>query len=430
MNEGDSLSFTYEEKQLEGILIQLKDEQATIKLNSGYNIIVPVNELKDVKSSPSSPKERHHSQIHQNEMLPPIVIIHTGGTIAAKVDYRTGGVVWQFDPEELIAMFPELSALAHMRSFLLRNMASDDMRFAHYNLMARSILEEVNKGVAGIILTQGTDTLHYTAAALSFALEGLNIPVVIVGSQRSSDRGSTDANTNLLGAVRFIIEAKVPGVFVAMHESGNDNSIAIISGVHVRKNHTSRRDAFISVNAPLIARVKEHVEIVDGEGVHACKARAKPKPQVIPFKEDLKVGLWKAHPHSFVDELLVYDHYDGLLIEATGLGHCPINAIDEFTAEHARIKEHIKHLAKKMPVAIASQTIFGRVNMNVYSPGRELLEFGVMGQYCDMHPETAFIKLAWLLSNHSKEETHKLYGQNMRGEISARSPLEDKHNNF
>jgi glutamyl-tRNA(Gln) amidotransferase subunit D len=429
MQEGDTLTFTYDGKPLQGTLVQIKEEHATIKLSSGYNIIVPVKELHDVEILPTEHKKSAPTKVHQNEMLPHIVILHTGGTIAAKVDYRTGGVVWQFDPEELLAMFPELSSLAHMSSYLLRNMASDDMRFAHYNLMARSILEEINKGAAGVILTQGTDMLHYTAAALSFALEGLTVPVIIVGSQRSSDRGSSDASTNLLGAVRFITEAKVPGVFVAMHETSDDDSIAIISGVHVRKNHTSRRDAFTSVNAPLVARVKEHVEILDEDCVKQCKSRAQ-KPHVVPFKENLKVGMWKVHPQSFAEELLIYDHYDGLLIEATGLGHCPITVIDEFTGEHAQIRERIEHLTKKIPVAIATQTIYGRVNMNVYSPGRELLNFGVLGQYCDMHPETAFIKLAWLLSHHKKEDIKQLYEQNLRGEISSRSPLEDEHKKF
>jgi glutamyl-tRNA(Gln) amidotransferase subunit D len=425
MNEGSHISFTYQGKDLEGIVVQVKDGNASIKLSTGYNIIVPVSELFNTKETEAKHSTAQKPKINQNNMLPKVTILHTGGTIASKVDYATGAVLAQFEPEELIAMFPELSELANIKSHLIRNMFSDDMRFGHYNIIARAILEEIGKDTKGIIVTSGTDTLHYTAAALSFALEGLNIPVVVVGSQRSSDRGSSDAGSNLMGALRFILQGH-PGVFVAMHERGDDNSIAIISGLHCRKNHTSRRDAFVSVNAPMIARVKEEVEILDDARVKHLKAAAQQKPSVHPFKEDLKVGIWKAHPQSFVDELLVYDHYDGLLIEGTGLGQAPVSEIDDLTTEHTRIRERIIGLAKKIPVAMSSQAIFGRVNMNVYSPARQLQDAGVLGSGVDMHPETAFVKLAWLLSNHPKQ-VREMYSKNLRGEISERSPLEDQH---
>ena len=425
MQAGDHISFTYQHKQLEGILIQLKDDHATIKLNTGYNMIVPLEELTGIATQPAEKKEHHAPTIQQNEHLPKVTILHTGGTIASKVDYSTGAVIAQFDPAELVAMFPELLTVANISSKLIRNMSSDDMRFAHYNIMARTVLEEITRDAKGVIITHGTDTLHYTAAALSFALEGLNIPVVLVGSQRSSDRGSSDASSNLMGALRFIAQG-IPGVFNAMHETSDDKSIAIISGLPGRKNHSSRRDAFASVNAPLVARVTDHVEIVDQERVTALKA-AQGKPRVQPFKEDLKIGLWKVHTQSYSDELLVYDYYQGLIIEGTGLGHAPISEIDEFTAEHTRIKDRIIHLAKKIPVIMTTQTIYGRVNMNVYSPGRTLLEHGIVGQGCDMPAEIAFIKLSWLLSNFSNSEAQCKFHENLRGELSARSPLEDSH---
>jgi glutamyl-tRNA(Gln) amidotransferase subunit D len=426
MQEGEHITFTYRHKELSGLLIQLKDDHATIKLDTGYNMIVPVEELTGIESTPFEKRHKSTPQVHQNMHLPAVTILHTGGTIASKVDYSTGATYAQFDPAELASMFPELLRFANISSRLLRNMQSDDMRFAHYNLMARAVLEEIGKDAKGVIITHGTDTLHYTAAALSFALEGLNIPVVLVGSQRSSDRGSSDSASNLLGAVRFITEAAVPGVFVAMHETGSDNSIAIIDGLHARKNHTSRRDAFVSVNAPLFARVKGHVEILEKTREDEWRSLARQQPHVLPFKEDLKVGLWKVHTQAFADELIIYDHYDGLVIEGTGLGHVPMNEIDEFTTEHSRIRNRIEQLAKKIPLAIASQTIYGRINLNVYSPQRVLAGFGILGSGCDMQPEVAFIKLAWLLSNHPGE-TRELYGKSLRGEISDRSPLEDSH---
>jgi glutamyl-tRNA(Gln) amidotransferase subunit D len=293
--------------------------------------------------------------------------------------------------------------------------------------MAKAVLDQIAHDAHGVIITHGTDTLHYTAAALAFILDGLNIPVVLVGSQRSSDRGSSDASANLMGALRFITQARVPGVFIAMHDTPNDGEIAIIDGVRARKNHTSRRDAFTSVNAPLLARVTNgKTELVDIARAEHLRKYASTHPRILPIREDIKVGLWYAHPQSFADELIIYDHYDALLVVGTGMGHLPISKIDEFTAEHERIKERIEKLAKRIPVVMASQAIWGRVNMDVYSPGRTLQELGVLGQGCDTHLECAFVKLAWLASQHPKE-ARAMYSTSLRGEISARSPLEDSH---
>jgi glutamyl-tRNA(Gln) amidotransferase subunit D len=427
MQEGEHITFSYQHKELSGILIQLKDDQATVKLSTGYNIIVPVEEITGIASTPLEKTHQEKHQVRQNTHLPHITILHTGGTIASKVDYQTGAVTNLFHPEELIQMFPDMLKLANIESSLLRNMASDDMRFAHYNIMARAVLEEIGKGAKGVIITHGTDTIQYTAAALSFALEGVNIPVCIVGSQRSSDRGSSDASTNLIGALRFMTDTRAPGIYVAMHEHSGDGAIAIIDGLHSRKNHSSRRDAFASVNAPQVARVAERVEILDPGRIEQWKARASQRPQVMPFKEDLKIGLWKAHTQAFADELLIYDHYDGLVLEGTGLGHIPMNETDEFTAEHTRIRKHVEALARRIPVAITSQTIYGRINLNVYRPQRLLKEMGVLGDGLDMPPEIAFIKLAWLISNHDTAQARELYQKDLRGEISPRSPLEDGH---
>lgn len=427
LHEGSRARFTYKETVFEGLIVQIQDGEATIKLDTGYNLRIPANDVTNIEPLPTKVKpDVKSSSPEKNPDLPNIVILHTGGTIASKVDYSTGAVVAKFNPEELVALFPDLCTFANIESRLLRNMQSENMRFAHYNLMANAVIAEIKNNVRGIIITHGTDTLHYTTAALSFALENLSIPVLLVGSQRSSDRGSTDAGKNLRGAVRFITEAGVPGVFSALHETSSDDSIAIIDGLHARKNHTSSRDAFRSVNASIVARVvNDQVEIVDQQRVNKLKANAtNGETRVLPFREPLRVGWWKTHPQSFVEELEPFEHCEGLLIEGTGLGHGPIMDIDEFTHEqHPRIREKIQELSKRMPVAMSSQTIWGRINLNVYSPLRDLKEMGVLGDGCDMQPETAFIKLAWLLSNYPPQKVRELYGQNLRGEISDRSVL-------
>ncbi len=415
------ITFTYHGLEQKGIIIQENEKTLMIKLVSGYNIIVPVEDVKDRHITEHHKEASTKTRVRQDNTLPLVSILHTGGTIASKVDYSTGAVVAQFEPDELLSTYPALVKIANIQSKLVRNMMSDDMRFAHYNIMARAILDEIVSGTEGIIITHGTDTLHYTAAALSFALQGLNVPVVVVGSQRSSDRGSSDAASNIIGALTFITKLKTPGVFIAMHESTNDDSIVILDGLHARKMHSSRRDAFVPVNANAIARVKDgKVEILDEGRLAEWKSFAKIKPEVVSFDENLKISWWKSHPQSHAEELTAFVGFDGLIIEGTGLGHAPITQIDEFTTENPKIREEIGKLAAKIPVVMTTQTIFGRVNMDVYSAGRTLQELGVLGHGLDMPPEVAFIKLAWLLSQ-DKKKVNTQFSHNYRGEISNKS---------
>ncbi len=405
-----------------GLVMPSSDaHKIVLKLSSGYNVGIlrkHVQALKVVQHAQPA-KKLTLKKISEKKHLPTISIVHTGGTISSEVDYTTGAVVARFTPEELVAKFPELEEIANIRSRLIRNMFSEDMRFAHYNLMAKEIAREIKENVDGIIVTHGTDTLGYTAAALAFALDGLPIPVVLVGSQRSSDRGSSDSGMNLICAAQFIVKSDYAGVCVCMHETISDDSCSILPACKTRKLHASRRDAFKAVNSAPIARIdmKGNLEFVQTN----YKRREKEKVIVREFRENLRIGILKIHPQMHVQEFLSYKNFDGLILEGTGLGHAPINVTDKETKEHGKIYETIKVLAGKMPVVMTSQTIYGRVNMNVYSPGRKMIEAGVLGNYCDMLSETAFIKLAWLLSNCKKDDVRKLMAENLRGEISKRT---------
>ena len=203
-----------------------------------------------------------------------------------------------------------------------------------------------------------------------------------------------------------------------MHSDLNDESCFILPACKTRKMHSSRRDAFKPINSKEIAKV-ELDGTVNFTNYHFNK-KSNSKIKLKLFKENLKVGLIKVHPNMFAKEFEVYKSFNGLLIEGTGLGHAPINTIDKETKEHKNILTTIQKLAKKIPVAMSTQTISGRLNMNVYSTGRLLQEAGVIGNYSDMHPETAYIKLAWLISNHPKD-VKKLFSENLRGEITKRS---------
>lgn len=417
------VDITLHDEHLEGLLVKEDDKHVVVKLSNGYNIGISRKKIIDMKEKPLKVEEAKPQEVKQRHDLPKVLILHTGGTIASKVDYKTGAVTARFTPEELLSMFPELRDVAVIESKLIRNMASDDMRLAHYNVMAdeiaKSIKEYDGKDLKGIIITQGTDTIHYTSAALSLIFEHLPIPVVIVGSQRSSDRGSSDAAINLISAVTFIANTSLKGVFICMHENMDDETCTILNGLNARKMHSSRRDAFKQINAKPVARINHFTKAIDYISEYPESVLNSPgQLKMHKFDDKLKIGILVSHPNMHASEVDAYSDFDGLILEGTGLGHMPISEIDEYTAEHTKIKDALSKLCKKMPVVMTLQTIYGSVDMNVYSPGRELIEMGVLGNYSRLCIEASFIKLAWLLSQ--KLDPKEYFMKDLRGEFSVK----------
>ena len=411
---GDLINIVTKDDSFTGIYIPQKDEKfISIKLDNGYNIGIDKRKIKEIKVIKEYKEEKREiPKTKQKKGLKKISILHTGGTIASKVDYKTGAVTAKFTPEELLEMFPELKDIANIDSRLIANIMSENMNFSHYNLMAKEIEKEINKGADGIIITHGTDTMHYSSAALSFILEDLSIPVILVGAQRSSDRGSSDASLNLISAVYFIANSDFAEVAICMHENIDDENCLILPGLKSRKMHSSRRDAFRTVNTIPFAIVNtenKSIKFLRKE----YNARSNKKLRLKLFDEKIKVGILKSHPHMYPEEFLSYKDFDGLVIEVTGLGHIPTDK---------EILEAVKKI--KAVMVMAPQTIYGRLQMNVYSTGREIQGLGILGNYSDMTPETTFIKLAWLLSNYKKEEVKELITKNLRGEISERTEKE------
>ncbi len=428
MNVGDFVEIVTDEETLRGIVVPSPDENTIVlKLQSGYNIGVYKSKIKSTKviepskeSKKQGPKEHEkHDKGQKN-----ISILHTGGTIASKVDYKTGGVVAKFDADEMLNLFPELKRIANVRSVQIMQSQSEMIRFAHYNLMANAIFKEIEEHKPdGIIVTHGTDTLHYSSAALSFMLENLPVPVILVGAQRSSDRPSTDASLNLISAAYFAAQANFSGVAICMHSSSNDTECSILPATKSRKMHTSRRDAFRPINSLPIAKVNFEEQKIEFLSDH--QKRGHGKTSLTEFKEDLKIAIIKSHPNMLASQFTHYKDYEGLIIEGTGLGHIPNQQTDSHNSENEKIHTAVANLIKGGTVVVmTAQTIYGRINLNVYTPQRELVKIGVLGHLCDMTPETAFIKLAWLLSNYPKEEVKHLITKDLRGEISRRSAKE------
>ena len=415
-NPGDQIEVLTKDDHFKGILMPSKDDTLVLKLKSGYNIGIKREKIRQIKLiQEKQEKKENPPKLTKKKGLKSITILHTGGTVASKIDYETGAVSSKFTPEEIIDMYPSLKEIANIDSKLISNIFSEDMRFAHYNLIAKAIELEIKKGTNGIIITHGTDTMHYTSAALSFILEDLPIPVILVGAQRSSDRGSSDGKQNLEAACHFISKTNFSEVAICMHETTEDTSCIILPGLKSKKMHSSRRDAFKPINDTPIAR------IINSK-VQLLKPLKKPgkKLNINPIKEGLKIGILKVHPNLMAEELRTYNKFDGLIIEGTGIaGNLPINSFDKITEYNQKILNELKRLTAKMPVVATTQTTYGRINMNVYSTGRLLQEAGVIGNLLDVTTETAFMKLAWLLSN-DPENVKEKFHEDLRGEFNQR----------
>ena len=420
---GDKVKVLTKDESIEGILMPNEEtDSVVIKLDNGYNVGIDKDKVKKIEKTGEGKKLEisHAKKISRNPKLPNISILHTGGTIASKVDYKTGAVFASFKPEDLIGMFPELGEVANFDSKLISNMWSDDLRFRHFSVIAEAIEREVKKGADGIIIGMGTDNLAVASAALAFIVEQTPIPIILVGAQRSSDRGSSDAAMNLICAAEFIVKSDFSGVAICMHENMDDKASAILPACKTRKLHASRRDAFKAVNDSIIARVNYETKKIDLVKKDYAK-KDKKKELIIKPKMEEKVGLLKVHINMFSEQFEFFKDYKGLVIEGTGLGHTPGQAPNEICEIHKKIYPAIKKVIDSgCVVVMTTQCIFGRVQMHVYSKGTDLVNLGVvLGE--DMLTETAFIKLAWLLGNYKdKEEIKRLIGVNLRGEINPR----------
>ena len=316
-------------------------------------------------------------------------------------------------------MFPELSDIANFKTQLVANMWSDDLRFKHFEIIAKAIENEVKKDVDGIIIGIGTDNLAVASAALAFIVEQSSVPILLVGAQRSSDRGSSDAAMNIICAAEFISKTDFSGVAICMHESTADNNCAILPATKTRKLHSSRRDAFKPVNDTIIARIDYDTRKIQFIKKYYTKKDKKRKLIIKPKMED-KIGLLKIHINMFPEQFEFYKGYKGLIIEGTGLGHTPGQVPNEWCKIHEKIYPALKKVIDSgCIVVMTTECLFGGVQMHVYDKGVDLTNLGVIpGQ--DMLPETAFVKLAWLLGNYKKDEVKKLITTNLRGEIKER----------
>lgn len=408
---GDRISIIKPDIQYEGMLLEKPDNSdentIIIKLDSGYNIGTDIKEAKVEKiadgEKPNIQLDAVDKQLSDDKMN--VTILSTGGTVASVIDYKTGAVHPAFTADDLLRATPELVDYANINAEAIFNILSENMTPEIWMKTAESIYDEINNGADGIIIAHGTDTMHYTASALSFMID-TPVPIILTGAQRSSDRPSSDAFMNLTSSL-VAAKSDIAEVAICMHATEDDSYCNVIRGTNARKMHTSRRDTFRSINMDPLAKVQnQKLRMYDEEVAYNKRGSVE-----LALNNNLadKVALVKMYPgiETEVLDLYIDNGYDGIVIEGTGLGHCSDNLYDSI----ARAND------EKIPVVITSQCVYGHTNLNVYSSGRRLLQNNVI-PVGDMITETAYTKLLWAAGQTDDiAEIRSIMQTNLKGEM-------------
>ncbi len=411
---GDRVRLRLALEEVEGTILESPDPSVILlKLNAGYNIGIPQENILGGKILRRYQEETPlEVPIKKKKENASIGLVITGGTIASKLDTRTGGVKPITNLAEFQRFYPELFEIANVKRIEIPfKIASESMSAEHWITIAKAVKSLLDDPeIKGVVVTHGTDFLHYTSAALSFFLRDLSKPVVLTYSQRSIDRASSDAHLNLQCAARAAL-SDAAEVMLVGHATLNDDYCYALRGTKVRKMHSSRRDAFQPINEIPLAKVfPEKIEFLS-----TYKKRTNKTTQLdVNFSD--RIALLKFYPGQDPSILDFYaSHYTGIIIEASGLGHLPVSE-----AQHNWLPKLKKYIREGFIVSIVSQTIFGRVDPYVYTNGRELLDAGIIFLE-DMTAETALVKLGWVLGHHGwKKHAKEHMLENLAGELSQR----------
>ncbi len=392
-------------------------EHIVLKLDTGYNIGIRHDTVTriTVHGRKEAKYKIPEKEFPHDPGKPRVKLFGTGGTIASRLDYRTGAVIPAFSPGELYGSVPELADICNLETEKLYGVFSENMGPEQWIGTAEAIAAEIAKGVAGIVVGHGTDTMHHTAAALSFMLQDLPVPVVMVGSQRSSDRPSSDAAINLINATRTAATSDIAEVMVCMFGPTSDQYGLLHRGTRVRKMHSSYRSTFRTLSDIPLGKV-------DKDGVTPFRQDFNPRRDdnqvILNTAYDDRVALVYYYPNMKPDiiDALIDNGYRGIVIGGTGLGH--VNK----PLYPALARAHEAGVALYMTV----QTLWGYVQMYVYETGREIMELGVVPT-ANMLPEVAYVKLGWALGqSHDLDEVKRIMLKPVNSEITDREP----HNGY
>lgn len=412
---------------IEGVLLPAPvgtDDVLYLKLPNGYNVaftVEKINEIVPIKT------EKIHYKIPEREIKtladkPNVAIIGAGGTIASRVEYSTGAIKPAFSIFELANAIPEIFEIANIESIELFNILSEDMRPEYWISMAKKSVEKINAGVDGIVITHGTDTMQFSASALAFMIEKLSVPIVFTGAQRSSDRPASDAAVNVISAVLFASRGEIAESTVCMHATIDDLSTFIHRGVRVRKMHSSRRDAFRTIGDKPLAMIKDrNINYIKSQNAYLKRGKYDKSETYAKAVFERKTALIYVYPYMNGDiiETLIDKGYKGIVLAGTGLGHVPDVLLPVLT----------RAIEEGIIVTMTTQCIWGPVRMDVYERGRVLKHLGLIPAD-GILPETAFVKLGWLLGqNLDNKQIAFLLQSNLRFEKVERESIDCFFNN-
>ncbi|MCX7833643.1 MAG: Glu-tRNA(Gln) amidotransferase subunit GatD [Ignavibacteria bacterium] len=384
-----------------------------LKLRSGYNIGISAKRVQDIKVE--GRKEAHYKipekEFPYDPAKPKVKLLGTGGTIASRLDYRTGAVIPAFTPGELYGSVPELADICNLETEKLYGVFSENMGPEQWIGTALAIGREIEKGVQGIVVGHGTDTMHHTAAALSFMVQNSPIPIVMVGSQRSSDRPSSDAALNLMHSVKTAAESDIAEVMVCMFGPTSDEYGLLHQGTRVRKMHSSYRSTFRTIGDIPIAMVSR--EKITPLRTDYRKRRNDRNVKInTAFEEMVSIVYYYPNMKPDIIDSLTDNGYKGIVIAGTGLGHV-----------NKPLYPALKRASDKgIAIYMTVQTLWGYVQMYVYDTGRDIMDLGVVPA-ANMLPEVAYIKLGWALGQTKDlEEVKKIMLTPIAREITEREP--------
>jgi glutamyl-tRNA(Gln) amidotransferase subunit D len=409
----DIIKVKTKEGEYEGIVLPRNEYSAPdyieIKLENNYNVGIHASHILNIEKIGT--REAHYKipekKFPVNKNLPNIKLLGTGGTVASRLDYTTGAVIPSFTPGELFSAVPELAEICNLETEIVFEILSENMRPEYWQQLAQKIADAANSGKEGIIIGHGTDTMSYTSAALSFMLQDLSIPVVLVGSQRSSDRPSSDAALNLINAA-VVATSDIAEVVVSMLGSSAHDYGLIHRGTLVRKMHSSVRNTFRTIDDIPLGMVQNRVIKMFKNDY---RKRSSSKTKAFPNFEK-KVALVYSYPglDKELIDFYIDKGYKGIVFAGTGLGHVSTT-----------IYESVQRAVQEgIIVLMTTQTIHGFVGMNVYSTGRELQNLGVIPGK-NLLPEVGYVKLGWVLGQTSNpQEIKQMLLKNIAGEIIER----------
>ncbi|MFW6231293.1 MAG: Glu-tRNA(Gln) amidotransferase subunit GatD [Nanoarchaeota archaeon] len=428
---GDSVKVHTKEEIIVGTLLQrsqLLDKRAgkdilVLKLKNGYNIGIDKARIKKIELVKKNESDKKKAiALEHDPKLKNVLIISCGGTISSKIDYKTGGVYADYTAEDFVEMMPSLASIANLDAKKLLGKMSEDFLPADWKVIAKEVYDNYKK-YDGFVITQGTDTLHYTSAALSFFLENLGKPAVFTAAQRSIDRGSSDAFMNLTCAVKAAAEMDAAGVFVCMHATTNDDFCYLHKGTKVRKMHSLRRDAFRSINDTPVAKIAyptaDITMLTDDLSARIQEDELDDLKLVNSFEENIAFIYFHPNMDPGIIDYHISKGIKGIVIAGTALGHVALEGKKSLLKKIESCKKHT------IPVVMTSQCLYGRTDPLVYAGLREL-SIGQDVIYAeDMLPETAYVKLGWVLKTLKKgESVRERMLRNVAGEINIKQDPE------